>query len=170
MTPTTHVASSCLIAVATLHSGLDNVQKVVTVAGSSFILHLILDILPHGYIATPATIFKKIVPTIVEMLPPPLILITAIWLFDNAFLFLTASFFGILPDIISTLFYKRREMIARIPYFMFIHKIHRKVHWFETEHADGTVSFLFPNVFLLVCEAFFIIIIITVLFFPFNNL
>ena len=170
MTPTTHVASSCLITVVTLHSGLDNVQKIVTVAGSSLLLHLILDILPHGYIVTPATIFKKIVPTIVETLPPPVILITAICLFDNAFLFLTASFFGILPDIITTLFYKRREMMLRVPYILFIHKIHRKVHWFETEHADGTVSFLFPNVFLLVCEAFFIIIIITVLFFPFNNL
>ncbi len=164
MTSTTHVSSSCLIAVVTLQSGLDNVQKIVTVAGSSLLLHLILDILPHGYIATPATIFKKVVPTIVEMLPPPLILIAAIWLFDNAFLFLTASFFGILPDIISTLFYKRREMIVRIPYIVFIHKIHRKVHWFETEHADGTVSFLFPNVFLLVCEAFFIVIIVTALF------
>ena len=170
MTPTTHVASSCLIAVVTLQSGLDNVQKVVTVAGSSFLLHLILDIFPHGYIATPATIFKKVVPTIVEMLPPPFILITAICLFDNTFLFLTASFFGIFPDIITMLFYKRREMIARIPYFMFIHKIHRKVHWFETEHSDGTVSFLFPNVFLLVCEAFFIIIIVTILFFLFYNL
>jgi hypothetical protein len=170
MTPTTHVASSCLITVVTLQSGLDNAQKIVTVAGTSFLLHLILDIFPHGYIATPSTIFKKVVPTIVEMLPPPFILITAICLFDNAFLFLTASFFGILPDIISTLFYKKREVIARIPYFVFIHKIHRKVHWFETEHSDGTVSFLFPNVFLLVCEAFFIIIIVTILFFPFYNL
>jgi hypothetical protein len=164
MTPTTHVASSCLIAVVTLQSGLDNVQKIVTVAGSSLLLHLILDILPHGYISTPATIFKKVVPTIVEMLPPPLILIVAIWFFDSAFLFLTASFFGILPDIITMLFYKRREMIVRIPYIVFIHKIHRKVHWFETEHSDGTVSFLFPNVFLLVCEAFFIVIIVAVLF------
>jgi len=164
MTPTTHVASSCLIAAVTLQSGLDNVQKFVTVAGSSLLLHLILDIIPHGYIVTPATIFKKAVPTIVEMLPPPLILITAICLFDNAFLLLTASFFGIFPDIISTLFYKRRDIMVRIPYSVFIHKIHRKVHWFETEHSDGTISFLFSNGFLLVCEAFLVIIIVIALF------
>jgi len=170
MTSTTHVASSCLIAVVTLQSGLDNVQTVVTVAGSSLLLHFILDIFPHGYIATPTTIFKKVVPTIVEMIPPPLILFAVIWLFDNTFLFLTASFFGILPDGITMVFYKRRKMIERIPYIVCIHTLHRKVHWFETEHSDGTVSFLFPNVFLLVCEGFFIISIVTVLFCQFNTL
>lgn len=164
MTTTTHIAVSCLITVSTIQSGIDTAQKAVFVTAGSLLAHLILDIVPHGFIATPSSIFKKVVPTITELLPGPLILIAAIGFFDNAFLFLIASFFGILPDIISTLFYKRRKLVSNIPSILAIHKIHRKVHWFETEHPDGTVSYLFPNTPLLTFEAFFTVFILIILF------
>jgi len=164
MTSTTHVAVSCLITVSTIQSGIDSVQKLIAVTAGSLCAHLILDIAPHGFIATPSTIFKKVLPTITELLPGLLILSTAIGLFDNAFLFLVASFFGILPDMITMMFYKRRELILRIPLMLFIHKIHRKVHWFETEHEDGTVSYIFPNRPLLAFEAIFMVFIVVILF------
>ncbi|KPJ56245.1 MAG: hypothetical protein AMJ42_05560 [Deltaproteobacteria bacterium DG_8] len=163
MTSTTHVAVSCLITASTIQSDIDNVQKAVIVAAGSLLAHLILDIVPHGFIATPFTIFKKVVPTITELLPGLLILTAAIGLFGNALLFLIASFFGILPDMASVMFYKRRGLISRIPSILLIHKIHRKVHWFETEHEDGTVSYIFPNTPLLVLEAIFTVFVVVML-------
>ena len=164
MTTTTHVAASCLITAFTIQSGMDAVQKAAVVTTGSLLAHLILDIVPHGFIATPSTIFKKVLPTITELLPGPLIMIIAIWFFDNAFLFLIASFSGILPDIITTLFYKNKKLLLNIPPILAIHKIHRKVHWFETEHADGTVSYRFPNTPILVFEALFTVFILIILF------
>ena len=139
-------------------------QKIIAVTGGSLLAHFVLDIVPHGFIATPSTLFKKVVPTIAELTPGPIILIAAIGLFDNTFLFLIASFFGILPDMVTILFYKRRELISGIPFLLSIHKIHRKVHWFESENTDGTVSLPFPNTLLLTFEVFFIFFIVTVLF------
>ena len=164
MTTTTHVAVSCLITASTIQSGIDTVQKVVAVTAGSLLAHLILDIVPHGFIATPSTIFKKVIPTLTELIPGPFILISAIWYFDNALLFLVASFFGILPDILTTLFYKNKKLLLNISLFLVIHKVHRKIHWFETEHADGTVSFPMPNIFLLAFEALLTIFVLTLLF------
>jgi len=164
MTTTTHIAASCLITAFTIQSGMDTVQKAAVVTAGSLLAHLILDILPHGFIATPSTIFKKVIPTITELVPGPLIMIIAIWFFNNAFFFLIASFFGILPDIITTLFYKNKKLLLNISPILAIHKIHRKVHWFETEHADGTVSYLFPNTPILALEAFFTVFILIILF------
>jgi hypothetical protein len=62
------------------------------------------------------------------------------------------------------LFYKRRELISRIPPILVIHKIHRRVHWFETEHEDGTVSYLFPNIPFLALETIFIVFTLILLF------
>lgn len=143
---------------------MDSVQKVAVVTVGSLLAHLLLDIVPHGFIATPATIFKKVVPTIIDLIPSLLILVAAIGFFNNAFLFLIASFFGLLPDIITTLFYKKSKLLLHIPSILAIHKIHRKVHWFETEHTDGTFSYLFPNPPLLVFEAFFTVFISIILF------
>ena len=164
MTTTTHVTASCLITVFTIQSGMDTVQKAAVVTAGSLLAHLILDILPHGFIATPSTIFKKVIPTITELLPGLLIMIIAIWFFNNAFFFLIASFSGILPDIITTLFYKNKKLLLNISPILAIHKIHRKVHWFETEHADGTVSYLFPNTPILALEALFTVFILIILF------
>ena len=164
MTSTTHVATSCLITVISIQSCTNNVQTILVVTGGSLLAHLILDVFPHGYIATPSTLFKKIVPTVLELVPGPIILIVSIWLFEHAFLFLIAALFGILPDIITVLFYKRKERISRIPPILFIHNIHRNVHWFETENADGTVSFPLPNAILLSFEAILITSILILLF------
>ena len=164
MTTTTHIAASCLITAFTIQSGMDTVQKAVVVTAGSLLAHLILDIVPHGFIATPSTIFKKVLPTITELLPGPLIMIIAIWFFNNAFLFLIASFSGILPDIITTLFYKNKKLLLNISPILAIHKIHRKVHWFEIEHADGTVSYRFPNTPILALEALFTVFLLILLF------
>jgi hypothetical protein len=77
---------------------------------------------------------------------------------------LIATLFGILPDIITVLFYKRTERISRIPFMLSIHNIHRNVHWFETENADGTVTFPLPNAILLSFEAILITSILILLF------
>lgn len=156
MTSTTHVATSCLITVISIQSCTNHVEKLFAASLGSLVAHFILDVFPHGYIATPSTIFKKTVPTILEFVPSPIILITSIWSFDHAFLFLIATFFGILPDMVTVLFYKKREWISRIPPLLFIHTIHRNVHWFEKEHADGTVLTPLPNGILLFFEAILI--------------
>jgi hypothetical protein len=77
------------------------------------------------------------------------------WLFDNALLFFLAASFGIFPDVISTLYYKKKKRILSIPLLPYIHTIHRGVHWFETEHPDGSCSSRFPNKVLLLGEALF---------------
>jgi hypothetical protein len=164
MTPTTHVATSCLITVLTVQSGMDGLQKLLVVTGGSLFAHLIFDIVPHGLITTPNTIFKKIIPTVVELFPGPLILIVTIWLFGNPFLFLVASFFGLIPDLSTVLYCRKKEVALKIPFVSFIHQIHRKIHWFETEHSDGTVSYLFPKNPLLTLEAFLTVFILMVLF------
>jgi len=164
MTVTTHVAVSCLITVTTTQSGMNSWQQAMVVVVTSLLAHLMLDLIPHGFLATPSTIFKKVVPTVTEVLPGMLTLTTAIMLFGNPLLFLTASAFGILPDIITTLFYKKRRMISQIPPLLAVHKIHRKVHWFEKENDDGTVSYLFPNVPLLSLEVVFTLLLLIMLF------
>ncbi len=163
MTTTTHVTTSCLITLVTIHSRMDSLEKLLIAAGVSFISHLILDCIPHGFIADPKTIFKKAMPTLLELAPGPIILISAIWVFGNPLLFLTAACFSILPDVATTLLYKKRNLMAQIPGILFIHRIHRKVHWFETDNPDGTVSYLFPNQPLLVVEAFVTLSLLIVL-------
>ena len=164
MIVTTHIAAPCLLTVCTIQSGADDVPKLLAVTGGSLVLHLILDIVPHGFIATPDTIFRKIAPTVIELIPGPLILIASIVFFGNPILFLTASFFGLIPDLCTVLFCWSRESAVKLPFVLLIHRLHRKVHWFETEHPDGSVSTFFPNNMLLALEAVFIICILTVLF------
>jgi len=153
MTTTTHISSACIITVLALKSGIDTAEKFLIVACASFVSHLIFDIIPHGFIATPHTIFKKILPTLLELGPGAVILIFAISVFGNPVLFLWAAGFGILPDIASTLIWKNQKRFSSIPGFPLIHRIHRTVHWFETDNPDGTVSYLFPSRPLLAAEA-----------------
>jgi hypothetical protein len=102
-------------------------------------------------------------PTLAEEVPGPLLLIAAVWLFDNGLLFVLASSFGILPDVITTVYYKKKRMVS-IPLLPYIHTLHRRVHWFETQHPDGSFSCRFPNKVLLAGEALFTCCILFALF------
>jgi hypothetical protein len=85
-------------------------------------------------------------------------------------LFMCASFFGILPDIITTVYYKRRQLIASVPPLLYLHLLHRKIHWFETEHPDGSCSYRFPPLPLLAGEGVFMLTIVFALFKQSGNL
>jgi hypothetical protein len=54
--------------------------------------------------------------------------------------------------------WKGNHQIAKIP------RLHCKVHWFETDHPDGTVSYLFPNRPMLVLEYVLVISLLLALF------
>jgi hypothetical protein len=163
MTTTTHIAVSCSITVLIIPFTINDFLKAVLVSAGALCAHFILDALPHGFIAKPTTIFKEALPTLAELVPGPLILITAVWLFDHTVLFLLAASFGILPDVITTVYYKKKSILF-FPLFPYMHTIHRKMHWFETEHPDGTYSCRCPNKVLLVCEALFTCCILFALF------
>ena len=169
MTTTTHITSSCIVTVLAVKSGIDTAEKFLIVACATFAAHLILDIIPHGFIATPHTIFKKTVPTLLELGPGSVILILAIYVFGNPVLFLWAAGFSILPDIASTLIWKNPERFCTIPGFALIHRIHRTVQWFETANPDGTISYLFPGRPLLAVEAALIISFLFLLFKSLNT-
>ena len=164
MTTTTHITASCLITVLAIKSGLDSIEKLLVVALASFVAHLIIDLIPHGFIADPSTIFKKIMPTLLELAPGPVILLLAIAAFGNPILFCWSAAFGILPDIVTTLVWKNRGLVSQLPGVSAINRLHRKVHWFETDHPDGTVSYRFPNRPMLALESLFIIFLLLVLF------
>jgi hypothetical protein len=118
----------------------------------SLALHFALDCIPHGFITTPWTIFKKFGPTAVELVPGPLILAGSILAFGHPFLFLTAAAFSLLPDLCSTLVWKHAMGSALLP-VRALHRLHRSVHWFETDHPDGSVTHMFANTPLLAAEA-----------------
>lgn len=143
---------------------MNAVQKAAFASAGAFSAHLLLDTIPHGFIARPATLFKETLPTLAELLPGLLILIFSVWLFDNALLFCIASSCGILPDVITTLYYKKKKIIVAIPLLPFIHTLHRRVHWFESEPPEGSFASRFPNGLLLVCEALFTSFILFALF------
>jgi len=170
MTATTHIAVSCLITTLTIQTTSNDLQRFVLVSGASLLSHFLLDLIPHGFIAKPTTIFKKLWPTVVELLPGPLILLAALSLYDNVMLFVCASFFGILPDIITTVYYKRRQLIASVPPLLYLHLLHRKIHWFETENPDGSCSYRFPPLPLLAGEGVFMLTIVFALFKQSGNL
>ena len=152
MTPTTHIASSCLLTTVMMRSGAGEAVVLTVLSAGSLALHFLLDCIPHGFITTPWTIFKKLTPTAIELLPGPLILAAAILIFGNPWLFLFAAAFSILPDISSTLVWKDKRFAGIYP-LCIVHRLHRLVHWFETDNPDGSVSHLFPNRPLLVFEA-----------------
>ena len=167
MTTTTHISSACIITVLAIKSGIDTVEKFLIVACASFVAHLILDLIPHGFIAEPETIFKKTIPTLLELGPGPVILIFAISVFGNPVLFLWATGFSILPDIASTLIWLNQKRFFSVPGFPLIHCMHRTVHWFAIDNPDGSVSYLFPSRPLLALEA---VLILSFLFLLFKSL
>jgi hypothetical protein len=167
MTTTTHISSACIITVLAIKSGIDTAEKLLIVACASFVAHLMLDIIPHGFIAEPHTIFKKIIPTLLELGPGLMIVFFAIYVFGNPVLFLWAAGFGILPDIASILIWLNQKRFSSVPGFPLIHRIHRTVHWFQTDNPDGSVSYLFPVRPLLAVEA---VLILSFLFLLFKSL
>ena len=156
MTSTTHISVSCLITTLTLQTASGDLKRYAIVTGVSLLSHFILDLLPHGFIAQPTTLFRKLWPTLFELLPGPIMLFAAISLFGNGMFFLSAALFSILPDIITTLYYKRKHLISGFLPLLYLHILHRKVHWFETDHPDGSCSYRFPRFPLLVGEALFV--------------
>lgn len=164
MMPTTHIAASCLLTVCTVNSGLASIPSLAVLTGGSLLLHYGLDTIPHGYVATPQTLFKKAVPTIIEMVPGPLIFIASVMLFGHPFLFALAAFFGLLPDMIIMLYHSKPGLADKIPLAVFLHRLHRRVHWFEIDHDDGSCTFLFPKNPMLVCEGILLTAIISALF------
>jgi len=164
MLPTTHIAASCLLTAYTLHSGMDTFPQVLVLSGGSLLLHYTLDVVPHGYIATPDTIFKKLIPTLIEIIPGPLILLASILVFGHPLFFIPAAIFGMLPDLVTTLYAANRGLAEKIPFAVPIHSLHRKLHWFEIDNADGSYTFMFPKNPLLVCEALFLTCLVVVLF------
>ncbi len=164
MLPTTHIAASCLLTVYIINSDTGMSSQLLILSGGSLSLHFALDIIPHGYIATPETIFKKPVPTLIEIIPGPFILLASILLFGNPFLFLLASFFGMMPDLATTFYSSKQGLAEKIPFNAPIHSLHRKLHWFEEDHDDGSYTFMFPKNPLLVFEALFLIFLVVVLF------
>jgi hypothetical protein len=167
VTTTTHISSSCIITALAVKSGLDTWEKFFIVACASFVAHFLLDIIPHGFIAEPHTILKKVLPTLLELGPGPLILFFAICIFGNPMLFLWAAGFSILPDIVSTLIWKNEKRFSSLPGFLLIHRMHRAVHWFGVDNPDGSVSYRFPVQRFLVVEA---VLIISFLLFLFKRL
>ena len=164
MLPTTHIAASCLLTAYTINSDTGTFSQLMILSGGSLLLHYAIDIIPHGYITIPDTIFKKLIPTILEIVPGPLILMASIMIFGNPLFFILASFFGILPDLFTTLYVSHRGLAEKIPFVVPIHSLHRKLHWFEEDHGDGCYTFMFPKNPLLVCEALFLICLVVVLF------
>ena len=73
--------------------------------------------------------------------------------FGSPLLFLWAVGFSIIPDVVTILIWKGNDQVAKVPGLSLIHSLHREVHWFETEHPDGTVTYLFPNRPMLALEA-----------------
>ena len=163
MTPTTHIVSACLLTTVVLHSGAGEKTTLSVLTIGSLALHFLLDLVPHGFITTPWTIFKKCVPTAVELIPGPLILSGAILAFGHPAFFLVASAFSLLPDLCSTLVWKH-GIGSRLYPVRVLHRLHRKVHWFETDHPDGSVTHMFPNRPLLVAEACWAALIVGALF------
>lgn len=156
MTATTHITVSCLITTLTVQTSSGGLKRYAIVTGVSLLSHFLLDLLPHGFIAKPTTLFRKLWPTLLELLPGPIMLVAAISLFGNGMLFVSAAFFSILPDIITTLYYKRKHLVSSFAPLLYLHILHRMVHWFETEHPDGSCSYRFPRFPLLAGEVLFI--------------
>ncbi|MBM4309800.1 MAG: hypothetical protein FJ119_02475 [Deltaproteobacteria bacterium] len=141
-----------MLTASILHSGAGPYTTLAVVSIGALALHFALDCIPHGFITTPWTIFKKIGPASAELLPGPLILAGAILAFGHPFLFLLAAGFSLLPDVCSTLVWQRSG-IADLYAVRALHRLHRLVHWFETDHPDGSVTHMFPNRPLLAAEA-----------------
>jgi hypothetical protein len=164
MTTTTHISAACVIAALAVKSGLESMEKLLVVAAAALVSHFVIDLIPHGFIAHPDTIFKKFLPTLLELAPGPVILMLSIAVFGSPLLFIWAAGFSILPDIVSTLIWKKNRRILKIPGPALIHLLHRRVHWFETDHPDGTVSYLFPNRPMLAVEALLVTSLLLILF------
>lgn len=163
MTPTTHIASSCLLTAAVVRSGTGEAAAFAVLSVGSLALHFLLDCIPHGFITTPWTIFKKFLPTALELFPGPLILAASILIFGHPLLFAFAAAFSLVPDICSTLVWNRKRGSA-LPAVRALHRLHRLVHWFETDHPDGSVTHMFANRPLLAVEACLLALIISALY------
>ncbi len=159
MTPTTHIASACLLTSVMLYSEAGAATTLAVVTLGSLALHFALDCIPHGFITTPWTIFTKFGPTAAELVPGPLILAGSIFAFGHPFLFLLAVVFSLIPDVCSTLVWKRSRFAHLYPVRV-LHRLHRFVHWFEIDHPDGSVTHMFANRPLLTVEACFAALIV----------
>jgi len=164
MLPTTHIAASCLLTACAVTSNTDRVPTLLVLTAGSLLLHFAMDLVPHGFITTPLTIFKKFLPTVAELLPGPLILFFSILMFGNPLLFLIACCCGLLPDLCTTLLWNNPQRYEKIRMVRVVHALHRRMHWFETDHPDGSVSHRFANRPLLLFEMVGTVCILVILF------
>lgn len=160
MTPTTHIASSCLLTTVMLRSGAGEAAMLAVLSIGSLALHFVLDCVPHGFITAPWSIFKKLVPTLAELVPGPLILLAAILIFGHPLLFILAAFCSLIPDICSVLVWKYNTRTGSLYPLRVLHLLHRLVHWFEKDHPNGSVTHRFANGPLLAAEACFVILLL----------
>jgi hypothetical protein len=82
-------------------------------------------------------------------------------------LFILAAFWGIVPDMCTTLAWntRNRKKFGMYPVLQ-LHRLHRKIHWFENDNPDGSVTFRFSNAPLLAVEFCCAVVILVVLFLP----
>ncbi|MCP4716492.1 MAG: hypothetical protein GY868_15335, partial [Deltaproteobacteria bacterium] len=154
----------CCITAGLIHGEVQTGAVLLGVTAGTLCSHFLLDFIPHGFIATPKTIFKKTVPTLIEIIPGPVILLAAILLFGHPELFFIAAVFSCLPDVVAVVYNRDAALTQKIPGARALHRLHRFIHWFETDHADGSTSFLFPNRPLLAVEVVVILGMLVVLF------
>jgi len=84
--------------------------------------------------------------------------------FKSPLFFILAASFGILPDLVATLYNSNRGLAKKIPFIVSIQGLHRSVHWFEKDLEDGGYSFMFSKNPLLVFETLFLVCLVMVLF------
>lgn len=70
----------------------------------------------------------------------------------------------LLPDLRTTLLWNNPQRYERFRTVKAVHALHRRAHWFESDHPDGTVSHRFANRPLPLFEAICTVCILAVLF------
>lgn len=156
MLPTTHIAASCLIAAGIDGAGLGTGWSWGLAVAGGFSAHLALDLVPHGFIATPDTMFRKFWPTVAEIVPALAVLGWGLLRFGSPLLCLVTVAAGLAPDVVTGLRAKCPGLVDSWAPVRAVHVLHRSVHWFEKDLPDGTVQFRFPPVPLLAIEAIFL--------------
>lgn len=156
MLPTTHIAVSCLIAAGIDAAALGPGWSCGLAVAGGFSAHLALDLVPHGFIATPDTMFRKFWPTVAEIVPALAVLGWGLLRAAPPVLCMVTVAAGLAPDVVTALRAKRSGLVDGWAPARAVHVLHRRVHWFEKDLPDGTVQFRFRPVPLLAFEAVFL--------------
>lgn len=127
MTLTTHILSGAAIGV--------NVENPYAIAGLSFLIHLILDAIPHGDYINQNSKFKDVWKIAVDLLLGTTILLTIAhqgWLFyASGFNILLGIFFSLLPDFFTFLFCH-----FKIKFLRLFKNFHENLHFFKNNSPE----------------------------------